>query len=355
VGILALNSSGGNVGIGTTSPTLGPLQMGSGAYVTSGGVWTNASDRNLKTNFTALDAQAILAKIDTLPVTEWNYKSEDAAIKHIGPVAQDFSRIFGVGNNNISISTIDPAGIALLGIQALDQKYTHLAQQATVGVSQPLSAPVSAPSVTTLQTIVQSLADRVAALEKQAPVVTNPIAASLSAQSAGVALSNDKDATVSGHLFVQGRTTLNDLGVTGNVTAGVLAIHGLDGTIDAVGNTLKLQSLGTGSIDLLAGKVAIDASGNLTARGEITAKKVNVDESDPATASIGIGTLKAGNTAVVISTKAVHTKSRIFVTPRGKTGAQPLEVGSVSDGASFTVQIERVYTGDIAFDWWIVN
>jgi len=38
----------GNVGIGTTSPTLGPLQMGSGAYVTAGGVWTNASSREYK-------------------------------------------------------------------------------------------------------------------------------------------------------------------------------------------------------------------------------------------------------------------------------------------------------------------
>jgi hypothetical protein len=36
------------VGIGTTNPTLGPLQMGSGAYVTVGGVWTNASSRSYK-------------------------------------------------------------------------------------------------------------------------------------------------------------------------------------------------------------------------------------------------------------------------------------------------------------------
>ncbi|MFQ5713437.1 MAG: hypothetical protein ACE5GU_05355 [Candidatus Scalinduaceae bacterium] len=34
----------GNVGIGTTSPNY-PLEMGSGAHVTTGGVWTNASSR----------------------------------------------------------------------------------------------------------------------------------------------------------------------------------------------------------------------------------------------------------------------------------------------------------------------
>ena len=57
-------TSTGNVGIGTTNPTLGPLQMGSGAYVSAGGVWTNASDRNLKENFVPVTPAAILQKID---------------------------------------------------------------------------------------------------------------------------------------------------------------------------------------------------------------------------------------------------------------------------------------------------
>src|SRR6202043_3766433 len=117
-------TSGGNVGIGTTTPTLGPLTMASGAYVTAGGTWTNASDRNLKENFATMTPADILQKIDQLPVTEWNYKSEGPSVKHIGPVAQDFYSLFNVGNSNTSISTIDPGGIALLGIQALDQKIT---------------------------------------------------------------------------------------------------------------------------------------------------------------------------------------------------------------------------------------
>jgi hypothetical protein len=121
-----LNPLGGNVGIGTTTPTLGPLTMASGAYVTSGGVWTNASDRNLKENFATLTPASVLEKIGQLPITEWNYRNEDPSIKHIGPVAQDFYALFNVGNSNTSISTIDPAGIALLGIQALDQKLIAL-------------------------------------------------------------------------------------------------------------------------------------------------------------------------------------------------------------------------------------
>ena len=116
----------GNVGIGTTTPTLGPLTMASGAYVTAGGTWTNASDRNLKEGFATITPNDILQKIDQLPITEWSYKSEGPLVKHIGPVAQDFYALFQVGNSSTSISTIDPSGIALLGIQALDQKIAAL-------------------------------------------------------------------------------------------------------------------------------------------------------------------------------------------------------------------------------------
>src|ERR1019366_5730190 len=54
--------------------------------------------------------------------TEWNYINEDPSVRHVGPVAQDFYSIFGVGNSSTSISTIDPSGIALAGIQGLNQK-----------------------------------------------------------------------------------------------------------------------------------------------------------------------------------------------------------------------------------------
>jgi hypothetical protein len=96
--------------------------MASGAYVSAGGVWTNASDRNVKENFVPVAPDAILEKIDALPLLEWNYKNEDPSVRHIGPVAQDFYSIFGVGNSSTTISTIDPSGIALAGIQALDAK-----------------------------------------------------------------------------------------------------------------------------------------------------------------------------------------------------------------------------------------
>ncbi len=61
----------------------------------------------------------------------WNYRSQDAAIRHIGPVAQDFYAAFGVGEDDRHISTIDADGVALAAIQGLyqvvQQKETRIA------------------------------------------------------------------------------------------------------------------------------------------------------------------------------------------------------------------------------------
>ncbi|MCH8027084.1 MAG: tail fiber domain-containing protein, partial [candidate division Zixibacteria bacterium] len=100
-----------------------------GAYLSGNGTtWTNASDKNQKENFTDIDSEALLEKISELPISRWNYKDEDETVTHIGPVAQDFYALFGVGADDISISTIDPAGIALAAIKELIEKNNYLEQ-----------------------------------------------------------------------------------------------------------------------------------------------------------------------------------------------------------------------------------
>ncbi len=146
----------GNVGIGTTNPNH-PLEMASGAHVTAGGVWTNASDRNLKENFVPVDGKALLEKIDQLPISMWNYKAEGVAVKHIGPTAQDFQAIFGLGSDDKTISTIDPAGVALAAIQELKKQKDSLAaeNQALAAKNEELSARLAK-----LEAAVESLMEK---------------------------------------------------------------------------------------------------------------------------------------------------------------------------------------------------
>ena len=99
----------------------------SGNIIAQGTVTANGvlltSDRNAKENFAPLDAQTVLAKVAALPMSEWNYKSDSAGQKHIGPMAQDFHAAFGLdGTDDKHISVIDEGGVALAAIQGLNQK-----------------------------------------------------------------------------------------------------------------------------------------------------------------------------------------------------------------------------------------
>ncbi len=95
------------------------IETSTGAYLSVGGTWVNASDRNAKENFSPVDPEKILEKLVSIPISTWNYKAQDPSIRHIGPMAQDFYRAFGVGEDDKHISTIDADGVALSAIQGL--------------------------------------------------------------------------------------------------------------------------------------------------------------------------------------------------------------------------------------------
>ncbi len=93
------------------------------------GALTQGSDRDIKENFQAVDCDEILAKVSELPVTTWNYKHDEDEVRHIGPVAQDFRAAFGLGHDDVSITTLDTDGVALASIKALNQKLEREAEE----------------------------------------------------------------------------------------------------------------------------------------------------------------------------------------------------------------------------------
>jgi len=95
-------------------------ELTSGVEVAAGGsAWSSVSDRALKENVASVDTGQLLARLAQVPVTTWNYKSQDPSIRHIGPMAQDFYAAFGVGEDDRHISTIDADGVTLAAIQGL--------------------------------------------------------------------------------------------------------------------------------------------------------------------------------------------------------------------------------------------
>ncbi len=85
------------------------------------GSLNQGSDRAIKEHFTPIDAEEVLSKVVSLPITRWNYK-DDPSAKHIGPVSQDFMAAFGLGSDDKFIAAVDADGVALVSIQALNKK-----------------------------------------------------------------------------------------------------------------------------------------------------------------------------------------------------------------------------------------
>ena len=124
------------IGIGTTTPQYPFIVANAnGAYLTTGGSWTNGSSRDYKENFTKIDGNLVLDKIGKLDIEQWNYINESTSTTHIGPIAEDFFGAFGLGGDDKHISTIDPAGVALRGIQALLEKFNTLVDHIDSGVA----------------------------------------------------------------------------------------------------------------------------------------------------------------------------------------------------------------------------
>ncbi len=94
-------------------PSTGPrLAPGAGA-------WSTLSDASLKVWHGAADPEDILSRLQSLPVFFWRYRAQRTGALHIGPMADDFCRIFGLGEMPGAISTVDADGVAMAAVQGL--------------------------------------------------------------------------------------------------------------------------------------------------------------------------------------------------------------------------------------------
>ena len=84
------------------------------------GTLTEGSSRTFKHAFQTLDPTNVLDKVSGLDVVEWSYKNQST--RHIGPMAEDFHALFGLGNNNKALAPRDLAGVTLLAVQGLHQE-----------------------------------------------------------------------------------------------------------------------------------------------------------------------------------------------------------------------------------------
>lgn len=94
-----------------------------GVFLNPGsGSWGSASDRNGKTAVLPVNPRDVLARVVALPMNTWQYKTQEAKYRHMGPMAQDFYAAFHLGERDTGIDTIDSEGVALAALQGLNAK-----------------------------------------------------------------------------------------------------------------------------------------------------------------------------------------------------------------------------------------
>jgi len=121
--------------------------LSSGVQVAAGGgSWTSVSDRNRKENFLAVDGEELLARLRNVPVSTWNYKTQDRSIRHMGPMAQDLWAAFAMGEDSLRINTVDIDGVNMAAAQAVAARTDVLREQvrALTGENEALHARVEA-------------------------------------------------------------------------------------------------------------------------------------------------------------------------------------------------------------------
>jgi len=78
-----------------------------------------ASSRSYKEDIKPVSSKGIMKKFKDLKIYDWKYKGDTE--RHIGPMAEDFKRIFGKGDGK-TISIIDAIGTSLAMNKALAEK-----------------------------------------------------------------------------------------------------------------------------------------------------------------------------------------------------------------------------------------
>lgn len=113
----------GNVGIGTVTP-VHPLEMGSGAHVTAGGVWTNASSRDFKEDILSLELPEALEAFKALKPVKYKYKNTQDE-RHLGFIAEDVPDLVA-SEDRRSLSPMDIVALLTRVVQKLQADVERL-------------------------------------------------------------------------------------------------------------------------------------------------------------------------------------------------------------------------------------
>lgn len=383
-----------NVGIGTTDPTF-PLDVAStvnsnqtygylnstGAVGTSSG--TNAysiratgrimapefnavSDARLKDVQFNLDPQIALNAITQLQPVSYTWKNNPNGQPIIGFLAQDVEQVIPNAVSKITTSNFSDQrelnynqliAVAIGGIKELDTRTKSLQDITSISIFKDDITNKYASLSSTLDSLKLDntlVNDKISSVARDINILKGQV---LSASTS--ALLSTTDSFVNDNLnqknnqvedlVVTNKANINNLGITGNITAGLLSIIGLDtdstASISTLNGSLYLQKLGLGGINILNGKIDIDNSGNLNLNeGNLNVSNGIIKTNDTIRGRV---TLKAGELSIRVDKKWTSIPNALILTPSFNTKVWYEDLSE----NGFTIKLDNSPSSEGKIDW----
>ena len=116
----------GALNLGQTAPRddTKPISVGNGAYLSTGGVWTNASSRSLKEHISALDLNAAISTLSSLAPVTYNYLNSPEE-QYVGFIAEDVPTLVA-SNDRKSLSPMDIVAVLTKVVQEQQKQIEKL-------------------------------------------------------------------------------------------------------------------------------------------------------------------------------------------------------------------------------------
>ena len=248
-----------------------------------------------------LDNQELLNRLSMMPIMRWNFINDDdynemesgQVIHHIGPVAQDFYKLFGLGSSDTRIKSMDLASVALAGIKALNEEMQEQ------------------------QTQIQEIKNQLSAQGGPASGWGLNLASSSGTVEDNITITNSTNPL---DFFTNLVNGLKDLGITIK-----------DGIITAV-------------------KLVVDEVKTKILRANTISITIEPDQDNVVDRAV----FPAQQVEYRIENSLVQENSEIFISFRSDTGGKTWHISEVVPGSGFTIRLSEVTPEELEFSYWIL-
>jgi hypothetical protein len=117
----------GQIGLNTYVVPGLAIATGTGAYLSAGGVWTNASSREFKEDIRELSAQDALQALDGLNPVSFKYKNTDGE-SHVGFIAEDVPQLVATRDRK-SLSSMDVVAVLTKVVKEQQQQIAEMREE----------------------------------------------------------------------------------------------------------------------------------------------------------------------------------------------------------------------------------